>query len=108
MHGLFRYRQEQGDESRVEEETLPKYTAEDAMLRLRSYIVKGILDDEFVPVFFSNVRKMFARLGMAHAAVVMTENGVKLIMDIDFVCGASDNDLDFTLSHELMHVLNMH
>jgi predicted metal-dependent peptidase len=108
MHGLFRYRHEHGSTDQLEQEAPPQYTAEDAMLRLRSYIVKGILDDEFVPVFFSNIRKVFARLGMAHAAVVMTENGVRLVIDIDFVCGASDDDLDFTLSHELMHVLNMH
>jgi predicted metal-dependent peptidase len=97
-------RREHGDK----QTSVVRHDLDEALIRLRNYIVRGILNDEYVPVFFSHVRKVFSRLGGAAAAVTMTENGIKLICDIDFVCEASDETLDFVLSHELIHVLNLH
>lgn len=38
----------------------------------------------------------------------MTENGIRLIYDVEFMEKASKDQIDLVLSHELMHVLNFH
>jgi len=42
------------------------------------------------------------------AAVTMTENGIKLTYDVKYFAKASKEQIDFDLSHELMHVLGLH
>ena len=59
-------------------------------------------------MFFSSVQKVPANMGMALAAVTMTENGIRLIYDVKFMSEAKKEDIDFVLSHELMHVLGYH
>jgi len=38
----------------------------------------------------------------------MTENGIRLIYSAEFIANAENYEIDYALSHELMHVLNYH
>lgn len=54
------------------------------------------------------MHKVPAQLGAAAAAITMTENGIKLIYDIDTFATMDTELFDFILSHELLHVVNFH
>lgn len=72
------------------------------------YLVRGVLNNNFIAAFFSEVRKVPARLLGAGAAVVMTESGIKLVYDVDYFEKATDEHIELVLCHELFHVLNLH
>ena len=75
---------------------------------MSKYIILGTLKDEFIPTFFSCVQKHPANLKGADACVTLTETGIALHYDIKYFAEATREQIDMTLSHELVHVLNMH
>jgi len=75
--------------------------------KLRNFIVRGIIDEDFVATFFSTVRKVATDMPNP-AAVTMTENGISLIYDRASFGKMDRDQMAFTLEHELVHVLNMH
>jgi len=75
--------------------------------RMKQFIVRGIIDEDFVATFFSTVRKVPCDMPNP-AAVCMTENGISLIYDRAAFAKMDRDQIAFTLEHELVHVLNMH
>ena len=96
-----------GDASAVTSPDIAEISAR-AKENLKQYVIRGIINDEFVPAFFSSIQKVPANIGLGAAAVTMTENGIKLIYDIHHFAKFSKEEIDFVLSHELMHVLSYH
>lgn len=74
---------------------------------MQKYIIMGTLQDEFIPTFFSSIQKTAVRMPVA-AAVTLTDTGIQLLYDVKYFAEANKDQIEFTLSHELAHVLNMH
>lgn len=72
------------------------------------YITRGFRDGNPVSLWFSQIRKAPTNIEGGGMSVTMTSHGLKLLYDAQSVIDMSDEQIDYKLSHELMHILNMH
>lgn len=80
-----------------------------AKQRLRNYLIKGVVNGDFVASFYSTVVKRPANIGKdIEASVVMGNDGITLVYDVNWIIGATDGEISYSLEHELLHVVNMH
>lgn len=83
------------------------YSISEAKKRLTSYLARGIIRADPICLFYSQVRKVVSSFKY-RAAVVHGYNGITLICQAKWILKAPDNEIDFVLSHELIHVMNLH
>jgi len=75
---------------------------------LKRFIIQGIIRNDHVALFFSTIRAVGYRGHNSSFAVAMTESGITLLYNEDIITTLSKDEIRFALSHELMHVLNLH
>ena len=91
------------------QEMLQKYKEECKLgdEKLRKWLVKKVFQGNAMAIFFSYVR-IIARNMPAPACVCATERGIKLFYNPRSFAEMDDTEIEFVLSHELMHVTNRH